>query len=222
MIGGLTRALDAARAKGMSCDLILCFLRHLSEEDAFATLEAALPFRDAFIGVGLDSSEVGHPPAKFERVFAEARRLGLRVVAHAGEEGPPAYVRDALDLLGAERIDHGVRAIEDAELTARLVAGRIALTVCPFSNVRLRVCDTLADHPLKRMLAAGLAVTINSDDPAYFGGYVGANWRDTCAALGLSRDEAIRIARNGIEAAFVDETTRAGLQARLDTAIAAG
>lgn len=222
VFAGLTRALDAARAKGMSCDLILCFLRHLSEEDAFATLDAALPFRDAFIGVGLDSSEVGHPPEKFARVFAEARRHGLHVVAHAGEEGPPAYVRSALDVLGAERIDHGVRCLEDAELTARLARERIALTVCPFSNVRLKVCETLADHPLKRMLDAGLAVTINSDDPAYFGGYVGANFRDTCAALGLTREEAVTIARNGLAASFVDEATRAGFLARLEAAVAAG
>ncbi|MCE1236329.1 MAG: adenosine deaminase [Hyphomicrobiales bacterium] len=221
VIGGLTRALDAARARGVSCDLILCFLRHLSEEDAFATLAAAMPFRDAFIGVGLDSSEVGHPPSKFARVFAEARRQGLRIVAHAGEEGPPAYVWEALDVLGAERIDHGVRSLEDAALTARLARERVALTVCPFSNVRLRVCDRLEDHPLKRMLDAGLSVTINSDDPAYFGGYVGANWRETCAALGLSRDEAIQIARNGFDAAFVDESERTRLVARLDAAIAA-
>lgn len=220
VIEGLMRALDEARAKGMSCDLILCFLRHLSEEDAFATLAAALPFRDAFIGVGLDSSEVGHPPDKFARVFAEARRQGLHVVAHAGEEGPPAYVWEALDILGAERIDHGVRCLEDADLTARLAREKVPLTVCPFSNVRLKVCETLADHPLKRMLDAGLAATINSDDPAYFGGYVGANWRETCAALGLTRAEAITIARNGFDAAFVDAATRAGFQARLEAAIA--
>ena len=222
VIEGLTRALDAARAGGMSCDLILCFLRHLSEEEAIATLRAALPFRDAFIGVGLDSSEVGHPPETFARVFAEARRHGLHLVAHAGEEGPPAYVWSALDVLAVERIDHGVRAIEDPALVARLARDRVPLTVCPFSNVRLRVCDTLADHPLKTMLEAGLAVTINSDDPAYFGGYVGANWRETCRALDLTREEAIAIARNGIEAAFVDEATRAELRARLDAAIAAG
>jgi adenosine deaminase len=222
VISGLTRALEAARARGLSCDLILCFLRHLSEEDAISTLRAAAPFRDAFVGVGLDSSEVGHPPSKFARVFAEARAMGLHVVAHAGEEGPPAYVWEALDLLGAERIDHGVRSLEDPALTARLAAEGVALTVCPFSNVRLRVCDTLADHPLRRMLEAGLAVTINSDDPAYFGGYVGANWRETCAALGLGREEAIRIARNGFDAAFVDPATRAGFHARLDAAISAG
>lgn len=221
VIEGLTRALDEARAKGMSCDLILCFLRHLSEEDAFVTLAAALPFRDAFIGVGLDSSEVGHPPEKFARVFAEARRQGLHVVAHAGEEGPPAYVWSALDVLGAERIDHGVRCLEDADLTARLARERVPLTVCPFSNVRLKVCERLSDHPLKRMLDAGLAVTINSDDPAYFGGYVGANWRETCAALDLTRADAIAVARNGFDAAFVDAATRAGFHARLDAAIAA-
>ncbi|NLH80275.1 MAG: adenosine deaminase [Phyllobacteriaceae bacterium] len=222
VIEGLGRALDEARAKGMSCDLILCFLRHLSEEDAVATLEAALPFRDAFIGVGLDSSEVGHPPEKFARVFAEARRHGLHVVAHAGEEGPPAYIRSALDVLGVERIDHGVRCLEDAELTARLARERMALTVCPFSNVRLKVCETLAAHPLKRMLDAGLAVTVNSDDPAYFGGYLGANLRETCAALGLTRAEAVTIVRNGLAASFVDAATRAAFLARLEAAVAAG
>lgn len=220
VVEGLTSALDAARARGMSCDLILCFLRHLSEEEAFATLAAAMPHRDAFIGVGLDSSEVGHPPEKFARVFAEARKHGLRVVAHAGEEGPPTYIRGALDVLGAERIDHGIRCLEDADLTERLARERIPLTVCPFSNVRLRVCDTLEAHPLKKMLDAGLVVTINSDDPAYFGGYVGANWRDTVTALGLDRADAIRLARNGIEAAFVDDATRRGLEARLSTYLA--
>lgn len=222
VIEGLTQALDEARAEGMSCDLILCFLRHLSEEEALATLAEALPFRDAFIGVGLDSSEVGHPPAKFARVFAEARRLGFHLVAHAGEEGPPAYITEALDLLGVERIDHGVRCLEDPTLVARLARDRVPLTVCPFSNVRLRVCDTLADHPLKRMLEAGLSVTINSDDPAYFGGYAGANWRETCAALGLGRDEAITVARNGFDGAFVDAATRAGFHARLDALLAEG
>jgi len=222
VIAGLTRALDEARAQGLSCDLVLCFLRHLSEEEAMATLEAALPFRDAFIGVGLDSSEVGHPPSKFARVFAEARRLGFHVVAHAGEEGPPAYITEALDLLRVERIDHGVRCLEDAALVARLARDRVPLTVCPFSNVRLRVCDTLADHPLKRMLEAGLSVTINSDDPAYFGGYAGANWHDTFAALGLGREAAITIARNGFDGAFVDAATRAGFHARLDALLAEG
>ena len=220
VIGGLTRALAAARGQGMSCDLILCFLRHLDEAEAIATLRAALPHRDVFIGVGLDSSEVGHPPEKFARVFAEARSHGLRVVAHAGEEGPPAYVWGALDVLGAERIDHGVRSLEDPALVARLARDRVPLTVCPFSNVRLRVCDTLADHPLRRMLRAGLRVTINSDDPAYFGGYVAANWIDTVAALGLGRDEVVEIARNSFDAAFVDEGTRTGFHARLDAHLA--
>lgn len=220
VIAGLTRALEGARAKGLFCDLILCFLRHLSEEDAIATLRAALPYRAAFIGVGLDSSEVGHPPEKFARVFAEARRLGLRIVAHAGEEGPPAYIRSALDVLGAERIDHGVRCLEDAELVKRLADERVALTVCPFSNVRLKVCERLEDHPLRRMLEAGLAVTINSDDPAYFGGYVAANWIDTFAALGLDRAAAITIARNGFDAAFVDGEAKAVLHATLDAFLA--
>ncbi len=221
VIEGLTRALDAARAAGTSCDLILCFLRHLSEEDAFATLRAALPYRDRFIGVGLDSSEVGHPPEKFARVFAAARAEGLRVVAHAGEEGPPDYITQALDLLKAERIDHGVRSLEDPALVARLVAGRVPLTVCPLSNVRLRVFDTMADHTLARMLEAGLVVTINSDDPAYFGGYVTDNWLETFAALGLDRAAAIAIARNGFEAAFVGGVTRAEFLARLDAHVEA-
>lgn len=220
VIEGLTRALDEARAGGMSCDLILCFLRHLSEEDAFATLHDAMPFREAFIGVGLDSSEVGHPPEKFARVFAAARALGLRVVAHAGEEGPPDYITQALDLLHAERIDHGVRCLEDEALVARLARDRVPLTVCPFSNVKLKVCRRLEEHPLRRMLEAGLMVTINSDDPAYFGGYVGANFIETCAALGLDRTQAIRIARNGFDAAFVDAATRAGFHARLDAHLA--
>src|SRR6185437_12156733 len=177
VMDGLWRALkDAERQFGMTTALILCFLRHLDEADAERTLEAALPWRDRFIGVGLDSSEMGHPPAKFERVFARARGLGLKAVAHAGEEGPPAYVAQALDLLKVDRIDHGNRALEDAALTARLEREKMPLTVCPLSNLRLRGVPDMKAHPLKRMLQAGHVVTINSDDPAYFGGYMNENF----------------------------------------------
>ncbi|MGH8807374.1 MAG: adenosine deaminase, partial [Noviherbaspirillum sp.] len=177
VINGIHRALQDARAEwGMSGALIMCFLRHLSEEDAFATLEQALPHRDKFIGVGLDSSERGHPPEKFARVFARCKELGLRLVAHAGEEGPPEYIRTALDLLQVERIDHGVRCLEDAVLTQRLVRDKVPLTVCPLSNVKLRVFDKPGDHNLVKLLDAGLMVTVNSDDPAYFGGYVNDNF----------------------------------------------
>lgn len=214
VINGLSRAIGDAREKfGISAALIMCFLRHLSEEDAFATLEQALPHRDKFIGVGLDSSERGHPPEKFARVFERCRELGLRVVAHAGEEGPPEYIRNALDVLKAERIDHGVRCLEDAELTARLVREQVPLTVCPLSNVKLCVFKRLEDHNLARLLDAGLVVTINSDDPAYFGGYVNENYLQTFAALPLTREHAQRLARNSFAAAFLDPARK---QACLD------
>ena len=205
VIDGLTRACDTAqRELGVSGLLILCFLRHLSEEAAFATLEQALPLRDKFVGVGLDSSERGHPPEKFARVFARCRELGLRRVAHAGEEGPPAYVWSALDVLHVERIDHGVRSVEDPVLMARLAASRMPLTVCPLSNVKLCVCDTLAEHPLPALLAAGLCATVNSDDPAYFGGYMNQNFTATFAALPqLGAREAYQLAANSFEASFV-------------------
>ena len=190
--------------------LILCFLRHLSEDDALATLEAALPYRELFIGVGLDSSEMGHPPEKFERVFAKARALGLRVVAHAGEEGPPAYIRAALDVLHAERIDHGVRCVEDPELVARLARERIPLTVCPFSNVKLCVFPDLEKHNVPELLAAGLCVTINSDDPAYFGGYLNDNLVQLFESLPqLGARDAYTLLRNSIEASFVDDEDKA-------------
>jgi len=180
VIRGLSRAVDtAARDLGVSGSLILCFLRHLSEEAAFETLEAALPFREHFIGVGLDSSERDHPPEKFARIYARCAELGLRLVAHAGEEGPPAYIWSALDVLKVERIDHGVRCVEDPALVDRLVRDRIPLTVCPLSNIKLRVFDTLDRHNLASLLDAGLVVTVNSDDPAYFGGYVNQNYRET-------------------------------------------
>jgi adenosine deaminase len=217
VLDGLERACRTAQAElGVSSRLILCFLRHLSEEDAFATLEQALPHIRRIHGVGLDSSEKGHPPSKFERVFARCRELGLHVVAHAGEEGPPAYIVEALDLLKAERIDHGVRAAEDPALMARLAAEGMALTVCPLSNVKLCVFKRLEDHNLASLLRAGLKVTINSDDPAYFGGYVLKNYVETAEALKLSRAELVQIARNSLQASFVSQAERAPWLARLE------
>jgi adenosine deaminase len=218
VVTGLHRALaDGERRLGISSKLILCFLRHLSADAAMTALEQALPFRTWITGVGLDSSEVGHPPAKFARVFARARAEGFRAVAHAGEEGPPEYIWQALDVLGVERIDHGVRCLEDPRLVARLVAGRVPLTVCPLSNVRLRVFRTLEEHSLKRLLDAGLCVTVNSDDPAYFGGYVLENYRAVQAALGLTKAEVRRLARNAIEGSFLDGPARQALVAEIDT-----
>ena len=201
IVDGFARArLDFAGR--IETDLILCFLRHLPEESALATLAAAEPFLDQIIAVGLDSSEIGHPPEKFARVFARARAMGLRAVAHAGEEGPPDYVWGALDLLGAERIDHGVRSLEDPDLVRRLVEEQVPLTVCPQSNVKLRVVNDLGEHPLKRMLDLGLNVSINSDDPAYFGAYIGENYRRVAAALGLGVEEITRLAKNSILSSF--------------------
>ena len=213
---GLDRACRDAARLGIDASLIMCFLRHLSEEDAFATLEQALPFRDRILGVGLDSSERGHPPEKFARVFARCGELGWRRVAHAGEEGPPEYIRSALDVLGAERIDHGVRCLEDPQLVARLARERIPLTVCPLSNVKLCVFDSLAHHNLRALLDAGLVATVNSDDPAYFGGYVGDNFDALVGAIGLDADMAVRLARNSFEAAFVDAPTRQRMLEQLD------
>lgn len=216
VIRGLSSACQRAQAElGMSSALILCFLRHLSEEAAFATLEAALLYREHFIGVGLDSSEMGHPPEKFERVFARCRELGLRVVAHAGEEGPPEYMWQAIDLLKVERIDHGVASVKDPLLMAELAHTRLPLTVCPLSNLKLCVVSDLKDHPLKKMLDAGLCVTINSDDPAYFGGYMNENWVQTVQALELSNDDVVAIARNSFEASFVSADRRAECLAEL-------
>jgi len=213
VIDGLWRALkDAERDFGMTTALILSFLRHLDEASAQRTLDDALPWRDRFIGVGLDSSEKGQPPSKFERVFARARGLGLKAVAHAGEEGPPDYVRQALDLLKVDRIDHGNRALEDSALTERLVREQMPLTVCPLSNVRLCVVPDLAAHPLRRMLRDGLMATINSDDPAYFGGYMNENF----SAVALDRNEIIALARNGFRAAFLDEGTKQGYLSEVD------
>ncbi len=218
VIAGLKRACDRARAEfGMTSALILCFLRHLSEEDAFATLEATLPHREHFIGVGLDSSEVGHPPSKFSRVFARCRELGLHIVAHAGEEGPPPYIWEALDDLKAERIDHGVRSLDDPALVAELARRRTPLTVCPLSNLKLCVVNDLREHPMKKLLDAGLCATVNSDDPAYFGGYLNANFVQTVEALNLSRDDVITLARNSFEASFIDAATRAKHLAQIET-----
>jgi len=223
VIRGLDRAARRAEAElGLSVHLILCFLRHLSEDDALATLEAALPWRDKFVGVGLDSSEQGHPPEKFERVFARARAAGLRRVAHAGEEGPPAYIRAALDVLHVERIDHGVRCLEDPELVARLARERVPLTVCPLSNVKLCVFDSLARHNIPALLAAGLCVTVNSDDPAYFGGYVNDNLVQLFESLPqLTARDAYTMLRNSFEAAFVDAEDKALWAEELDSVFAA-
>ncbi|HEX4335156.1 MAG TPA: adenosine deaminase [Polyangiaceae bacterium] len=210
VIGGIARAQADAKTKlGISSSLILCFLRHLSEDDALATLERALPHRDAFSGVGLDSGESGNPPAKFARVFARARDAGLRLVAHAGEEGPASYIVEALDVLRAERIDHGVRCDEDDALVARLAAGKIPLTVCPLSNLKLRVVNDLAEHNLKRLLDRGVAVTVNSDDPAYFGGYISDNYRAVCAALPLDAGDVIMLAANAVHASFLSDADKA-------------
>ncbi len=219
---GLDHACRRAHAElGISAKLILCFLRHLSEDDALKTLEAALPHRHHFIGVGLDSGERGNPPQKFARVFAKARAAGLHVVAHAGEEGPPEYIRAALDVLGAERIDHGVRCTADPDLVARLASERTPLTVCPLSNVKLRVFATLADHNLPALLDAGLCATINSDDPAYFGGYLNQNFVDTFDALPqLSARDAYTLARNSFEASFAPAGDKARWISALDHSFA--
>jgi adenosine deaminase len=224
VVVGLHHACRRAHAElGISARLILCFLRHLSEEEALATLEQALPYRHHFIGVGLDSSERGHPPEKFARVFAKCRELGLHVVAHAGEEGPPAYIESALDVLKVERIDHGVRCTESPALVQRLARERVPLTVCPLSNVKLCVFPTLAQHNLPALLDAGLCVTLNSDDPAYFGGYVNDNFVHTFAALPqLGPQHAWQLAANSFEASFVPPEQKAGwttaLQAAFDAA----
>ena len=221
VIKGLTRACEQARTElGVSAALILCFLRHLSEEDAFRTLEEALPHRDLFIGVGLDSSERGHPPEKFARVFARCRELGLHLVAHAGEEGPAQYITDALDILHVERIDHGVRCVEDPALVARLARQGTALTVCPLSNVKLCVFGTMGEHNLRTLLDHGLKVTINSDDPAYFGGYLYTNFLATFEALGLDAGHAYTLARNSLEASFVSDEVKAGWVRQLDDTFA--
>ncbi|MDE1150032.1 MAG: adenosine deaminase [Azospirillaceae bacterium] len=214
--GLLAGMATAERELGISSKLILSYLRHLDEDAAFATLRQAEPYLDRIVGVGLDSSEVGHPPAKFERVFQASKERGLKIVAHAGEEGPPDYVWQALDLLGVDRIDHGNRALEDAALTDRLVAEEMTLTVCPLSNLKLCVVPDLAAHPLARMLDLGLRATVNADDPAYFGGYLLDNYTRTAAALDLTAAQLVQLARNSITGSFLDEAAQAPHLARLD------
>lgn len=205
-IGGILRALDEGETRlGISYRLIMCFLRHLDEESALATLAEAEPWLDRIAGVGLDSSEVGHPPSKFARVFAEARAKGLKLVAHAGEEGPPEYVWEALDLLKIDRIDHGNRALEDGKLVERIVADGQTLTVCPLSNLKLCVIDQIGASPVRRMLELGIRATINSDDPAYFGGYVNANFHAVAEALDLSVDEIATLASNSFNGSFLSQ-----------------
>jgi adenosine deaminase len=219
VVRGLHRAcVDAQAELGVSALLIMCFLRHLSEEDAFATLEQAMPFRDHIVGIGLDSGEVGNPPEKFSRVFARCRQLGFRLVAHAGEEGPPAYIWTALDELRVERIDHGVQAAHDAALMQRLARDRMALTVCPLSNLKLCVFPDLASHTLGQLLDAGIAATVNSDDPAYFGGYINENFTQTFAALSLNAGHAYTLARNSFEASFLQPSAKQACIAQLDEA----
>ncbi len=206
VVDGLYRALQEGETRlGITFELIMCFLRHLSADDAMATLEQALPHKSRIRAVGLDSSEVGHPPAKFTEVFDRARTEGFLTVAHAGEEGPPEYIWEALDLLKVERIDHGVRCLEDPALIERLATEQTPLTVCPLSNVKLRVFDKLQDHNLKQLLDAGLCATINSDDPAYFGGYVGENFLQTQQALALSSEQIVTLARNSFTASFLSD-----------------
>ncbi|MNR83736.1 Adenine deaminase [compost metagenome] len=221
VFAGIARALRQARDEhGFSSVMIMSFLRHMSEAEAFITLEQALPLReqyaDLWSAIGLDSSERGNPPEKFQRVFARCRELGFRVVAHAGEEGPAAYVSDALDLLQVERIDHGVRSEEDPALIERLIKLRMPLTVCPLSNLKLCVVDDMRQHNLARLLRAGVAVTVNSDDPAYFGGYMNANYLAVASALALSREELVQLARNGIAASFISTAEKERLSIELE------
>ncbi|HEX2154750.1 MAG TPA: adenosine deaminase [Acidimicrobiia bacterium] len=206
---------DARRVHGITSDLILCFLRHLPADDAVATISEAEAHLEGVVAVGLDSSEVGHPPEQFEEAYRRARALGLRAVAHAGEEGPPSYIAGALDVLGVERIDHGVRCLEDSDLVGRLRRDRVPLTVCPLSNVALQVVDRLEDHPLPRMVDEGLMVTINSDDPAYFGGYVGDNYCGVADAFGWDTDIMARFAADSIRASFLDDDAKTRLLERL-------
>jgi adenine deaminase len=221
VVGGLHRAIiDAGRELGVRASLIMCFLRHLDEADAERTLDSALAFKDRIVGVGLDSSEAGNPPSKFKHVFGRAREAGFFLSAHAGEEGPPSYVWEALDVLGVERIDHGIRSMEDQALVGRLAREGVPLTVCPLSNLRLRVVDDLAHHPLRRMLDKGLVATVNSDDPAYFGGYVNQNYHAVSDALRLGRDEIAAIVRNGIRASLMTLPEKNKALAEIDRVLA--
>ena len=222
VIDGIGRALDDAQDRlVISSRLIMCFLRHLDQAAAFEVLDAAMAHRDRIAAVGLDSSERGNPPSKFREVFRRARAAGFLAVAHAGEEGPPEYIREALDVLEVVRIDHGNAALQDPELVAELVRRRVPLTVCPLSNLKLRVVQDMASHPLKRMLELGLCATVNSDDPAYFGGYVNENYVAAAEALDLTREDLVRLARNSFEASFLDPPATAALLAELDAAVAA-
>jgi adenosine deaminase len=206
VFNGIKKALDDGEKKlGITSQIIMCFLRHLSQEEAFKTLEASLPFKDGIIGVGLDSSEVGHPPSKFQQVFEKAKEYGYITVAHAGEEGPPEYIWEALNLLGVKRIDHGVRSLEDKALMELIIKERIPLTVCPLSNLKLCVVKDLKDHNFKEMLDQGVCVTINSDDPAYFGGYMNQNYTETAEALSLSVEDIVKVAINSFEASFIKD-----------------
>ena len=219
VIDGLWSAVrESERRYGITSKLIMCFLRDLTEESAMATLEQALPYGERIVAVGLDSAEVGHPPSKFRDVFERALAEGWKTVAHAGEEGPPAYVWEALDLLKVSRVDHGVRSLEDPQLIARLRDERMPLTVCPLSNVKLRVVGTLRDHPLARMLGEGLVAMVNSDDPAYFGGYAGDNFAAVAGALDLDASALVTLARNSFEASFIDASLRNRYLARIDDA----
>ncbi len=220
VVDGIFRALlDGESRLGITFRLIMCFLRHLSESAAMATLEEALPFKNKIYAVGLDSSEVGHPPSKFVRVFDRARQEGFLTVAHAGEEGPPEYIHEALDLLKVERVDHGVRCVEDPALVDRLVDEQVPLTVCPLSNVKLRVFDTLEQHNLKQLLQRGLCVTINSDDPAYFGGYIGENYLRIQQALDLTAADIYTLAKNAFMASFLSEADKQRYIDELDQAM---
>lgn len=222
VIDGLWSALRRSeRDFGVTTKLIMCFLRDLPERSAMETLDLAAPYQERIVGVGLDSAEVGNPPSKFITVFEKARAHGLLTVAHAGEEGPPSYVWSALDDLKVSRVDHGIRSMEDPQLVERLRRTRMPLTVCPLSNVRLKVVPSLAEHPLKRMLEAGLLATVNSDDPAYFGGYVADNYSQSAAALALTDDDVVQLARNSFEAAFIDDATKARYLRHID-AVAEG
>ncbi len=216
VVEGICGALAAAEEEfGMTSRLIMCFLRHLDQGDAFNTLEMARPYKDKIIGVGLDSSELGHPPEKFEQVFAEARNQGYLSVAHAGEEGPPGYIYSALDRLQVNRIDHGNSCLQDTALVDRLVAENMALTVCPLSNTRLCVVDKMENHPLKTMLDKGLRVTVNTDDPAYFGGYMNENFLAVSEALNLTHQDLDQLAINAINAAFIEPGDKQSLKREL-------
>jgi adenosine deaminase len=221
VIAGLSRAIDdAGRRLGVQASLIMCFLRDRNEEDAERTLDSALAFKDRIVGVGLDSAERGNPPSKFKHVFRRARDAGFFLTAHAGEEGPPGYVWEALDVLGVARIDHGNHSVEDDSLMGRLARDQVPLTMCPLSNLRLRVVDDLAHHPLRRLMDRGIIVTVNSDDPAYFGGYVNQNYLAISAALGLERDDVAAIVRNGIRASLMTMPEKDKALADIDRVLA--